>query len=264
MKHVLVAVIVLLGLAPLARAQEGGAPVPPPADPPPVETPEPTEPQKLEPPAPAAPEPAKKTVAPGRSGAPAFTWGDSTGMILPPLADVRTPAELDSDYALWKQQRATSESRMLKARERSVRWKSQVELQKSQVEFLGKQIDAAKKEKREADRKDAEASKKREEKKRDYYDMMRQVMEAAGDFHKAQFDFAQFRMTAIEQEKKLHKVWADGGYQSRISSESRNLEQSLLTMVKKDADLLSGLANREKALAEKSIQALKLWGQIQN
>ncbi len=259
--------IALLGVATFARAHEGTTPTPPPAEPPPLETPTPsaTEPPSLQPVAPSTAPTAKPTTAsaPRSRGGATFSWGDSTGMVLPPLADVRTLEELDADLALWQQIRSRSESRMLKSRERSVRWKSQVEIQKTQIDLLGKQVDAAKKQKRDADRKDAEFRKKREEKKRDYYESMRQVMEAAADHQKAQVDLAQVRMVAIEQERKLFSLWSANGYEGRISAESRGAEQQMLTLVKQDSDLLGTLASREKTLADKSLNSLKLWGELQ-
>jgi len=257
------AMIALLVAVP-ARAQDGGAPTPPPADPPAEETPATTEPQSLQPaPAPAPTPPGGATVAPGLKGTPAFTWGDSTGVVLPPLAEIASPAELDAQYEAWRVLRGSSETRMLKARELSLRWKSQVELQKSQVELLSKQVDAAKKEKREAERKEYEAAKKREEKKRQYFDSMRQVMEATAEYQKAQFELCQARMTQIEQEKKLQAMWAKGGYEARVSSDARAQEQSVLTLSKDHANRLSSLADKERTLADKGLEALRLWGELQ-
>ncbi len=265
-RSVIAAVVILLGFASSARAQDSSTPPPPPAEPPALENPTapPAEPQSLQPAAPATTPAARANPATPRSrGGAAFSWGDSTGMVLPPLADVRTPEELDVDYASWQQLRSRAESRMLKSRERSVRWKSQVEIQKSQIDLLGKQSAAAKKEKRDADKKDADLKKKREEKKRDYFDSMRQVMEAAADHQKTQVDLAQVRMVAIDQERKLHRLWSANGYEGRLSAESRAAEQQMLTLVKQDADLLTTLASREKALADKNLNALKLWGELQ-
>lgn len=257
------AMIALLVVAP-ARAQEGDAPTPPPADPPAEEAPATPEPQSLQPaPAPAPPPPTGAAIAPGLKGGPAFTWGDSTGVVLPPLAEIASPAELDAQYESWRTLRGKAEMTMLKSRERSLRWKSQAELQKSHIELLGKQVDAAKKEKREADRKDYEAAKKREEKKREYFDSMRQVMEATAEFNKAQFELCQSRMTQIEQEKKLHELWSKGGYESRISPDARAQEQTVITMSKDHANKLSSLADKERALADKALNALKLWAGLQ-
>jgi len=250
------AALALLAVAPSAlRAQEGGTP--PPAEPPKEEEPAaPATPQSLD--------PAAKPVAPGMAGSrgpSAFTWGDSTGIVLPPLADVRTPAELDAQYEVWKNTRAGAESQMLKARERSLRWKSQVEMQKTSIELLGKQADLAKKEKREADKKDLEASKKVEEKKRAYFESMRQTMDAMAEFNKAQFDLAQARMLLIEQERKLHEAWSKG-YEGRVSSEGRSAETRVLTMLKDQASNVSNLASKERALADRALETLKLWSQL--
>jgi hypothetical protein len=234
-------------------AQEGGTPVAPPPDS--TIAPEPV-PVSLQP---AAPTP----VAPGLRGAPAFTWGDSTGLVLPPLADVRNGNELAGDVAASRTLRASAENRMLKARERSVRWKSQVEIQKARLETLKKQIDAAKKEKREADKKDYEAQKRREERVRDYYDAMRQVMESEADWHKVTFDYAQARMSAAEIEQQLSEKWSSGGYDARVASDARGVEQRVLNAVKDRADKMSNYASKEKALADKRLAALKAWGELQ-
>jgi hypothetical protein len=92
---------------------------------------------------------------------------------------------------------------------------------------------------------------------------MRQVNETGADYYKAQFDLAQARMTQIEQEKRLQELWSKGGYDTRVSSESRALEQRVLTMAKDGASRLSTLADRERAFADKNLGALKLWSELQ-
>jgi hypothetical protein len=242
----------LVPCAGIVSAQEGGAPPPP--DSSVVETPE--VPRSLEPS--AAPSPV-----PGLRGTPAFTWGDSTGLVLPPLADVRSAREIAADRDASRALRSTSENRMLKARERSVRWKAQVEIQKAREETLRKQADVAKKEKREADRKDFDTQRKREEKVRGYYDAMRQALEAEADFHKSAFDYAQARLAALDAEEKLGERWGGGGYETRISSDARSLEERVQRSVKERADRMSTYASRERSLADKRLAALRTWGELQ-
>lgn len=256
----LAAVIALVAVVLPARAQEGGTPAPPPPDSTALDAPAPQSPESGAPAAPANAAPAT-AVAPGVGGEAAF-WGDSTGTVLPPLAEVRSAAELDVDYEASKALRAGAESRMLKARERSLRWKAQVETQKSKVSAISKQLDAARKEKREGDKKDLELSKQREEKKRDYCDSMRLAQEYEADFRKAQFEYAGARMSGVEQERRLSRMWAGGGYEVRVSAESRTLEQSVLTQARERANLLSNVASRERALADKRLDALKVWGEL--
>jgi hypothetical protein len=245
----------LLSAAP-ASAQEG-TPSPPPAD---EET---EEPRSLEPGEPAPPAPSTPGVVPGLRGAPAYTWGDSTGMVLPPLADVRGRAEIEADQEGARALRAEAERRMLKARERSVRWKAQVEIQKTRITALNRQIDAARKEKREADRRDHENQKKREERVRDYYDAMRQAYEAEAEFQKAAFDYTQARLAVAEQELRLGERWGTGGYDSRLSSDARDLERRVLLAAKDRADRMSTFASREKTWTDRRIAVLKLWGDLQ-
>lgn len=239
-----------------AEAQEG-IPSPPPAD----STAE-WEPRSLEPTPPAS-APAAPGVTPFLRGQPAFTWGDSTGLVLPPLADVRSRSEIALDVEASRTLRSVAENRMLKARERSVRWKAQVEIQKARIQALDKQIGAAKKEKRDADRKDYEGQKRREEKVRDYFDAMRQALEAEAEFHKATFDYAQARLAEAEVEQRLSERWGSGGYESRISSDARDLERRVLLAVKSRADRMSAHASREKTLADRRIDVLKIWGELQ-
>ncbi|MEO6462735.1 MAG: hypothetical protein ABIP29_06630 [Candidatus Eisenbacteria bacterium] len=238
-------------------AQEGNPSPPPPAD----STFE-DGPRSLEP-APPATNPAAPGVTPYLRGTPAFTWGDSTGLVLPPLADVRSRSETALDRDASRTLRSTVESRMLKARERSVRWKSQVEIQKSKIQALNKQIDVARKEKREADRKDFEAEKRREEKVRGYFDAMRQALEAEADFHKATLDYAQARLAEVEIEGRLAERWGSGGYESRISGDARDLERRVLLAVKDRADRMSTHAAREKTLSDRRLDALKAWNELQ-
>jgi hypothetical protein len=200
---------------------------------------------------------------PGVRGTAAFTWGDSTGLVLPPLADVRSERDIDADLEASRALRADAERRMLKARERSVRWRAQVEIQKARIGALNKQIDAAKKEKREADRKDFESEKKREEKVRDFYETMRSTYEAEAEFQKAAFEFAQSRLAAAEIEQRLGERWGSGGYESRISSDARDLERRLVLAVKDRADRISTFASREKTLSDRRLAVLKLWGDLQ-
>ena len=200
---------------------------------------------------------------PGVRGAPAFTWGDSTGLVLPPLADVRSEREIEADLDASRALRARAEQRMLKARERSVRWRAQVEIQKTRIAALNKQIDVAKKEKREADRKDFENEKKREEKVRDYYDTMRSTYEAEAEFQKAVFEYTQARLAEAEIEQRLGERWGSGGYESRISSDARDLERRLLLAVKDRAERMSTFASREKTLSDRRLAVLKLWGDLQ-
>jgi hypothetical protein len=229
----------------------------PPSPPPPEEETE--EPRSLEPAA-VAPEPG---FPPGVRGTPAFTWGDSTGLVLPPLADVRGERDIDADIEASRALRADAERRMLKARERSVRWRAQVEIQKARIGALNQQIDVAKKEKREADRKDFENEKKREEKVRDFYDTMRSTYEAEAEFQKAAFEYAQSRLAVAEVEQRLGERWGSGGYESRISSDARDLERRLLLAAKDRADRISTFASREKTLSDRRLAVLKLWGDLQ-
>ena len=256
----LLALAALLAVAAAPRpgaAQEGSPSPPPPADSTFEEGP-----RSLEPASPV-PSPAVPGVSPYLRGSPAFTWGDSTGLVLPPLADVRSRAESGLDREASRTLRSATESRMLKARERSVRWKSQVEIQKAKIQALNKQIDVAKKEKREADRKDFEAQKRREEKVRDYFDAMRQALEAEADFHKATLDYAQARLAAIEVENRLAERWGSGGYESRIASDARDLERRVLLAVKDRADRMSTHAAREKTLSDRRLAALRSWNELQ-
>jgi hypothetical protein len=241
--------LVLLVARP-ALAQEG-TPSPPPEDE------EVEEPRSLEP---APPEPG---VVPGLRGTPAFTWGDSTGLVLPPLGDVRSEREIGADVEASRALRADAERRMLKARERSVRWRAQVEVQKTRIAALNKQIDLAKKEKREADRKDYENEKKREDKVRDFYEAMRSAYEAEAEFQKAALEYAQSRLAEAEIEQRLGERWGSGGYESRTSSDARDLERRLLLAVKDRGDRMSTFASREKNLADRRLAALKLWGDLQ-
>lgn len=247
-------------LPPAAFAQDGGAP--PPADSSDDDAPAAGEPRSLQPPPPDAPTPAPIR-APGVRSAPVFTWGDSTGLVLPPLADVRAGDELAADIEASRMLLAGAENRMLKARERSVRWKSQVEIQKSREETLKRQIDSAKKEKREGDKKDLEAQKEREQRVRDYYESMRETMETAADFHKATLDYARARISAAELEQRLGERWGSGGYVARVSGEVRDLERRVLAAAKDRADQMSNFASKEKSLVDKRLQALKLWGELQ-
>lgn len=241
-----------------ASAQDA-APVPPPPD-----SSVAPEPRSLQP-APAAQGGAAGTgvSVTGLRSMPAFTWGDSTGLVLPPLADVRAAGDLAADRTASRALRSSAENRMLKARERSVRWRAQVEIQKAREQTLGKQIDAAKKEKREAEKKDFETQKRREGKVRDYYDAMRQALEAEADFHKSAFDYAQARLNAIDVEEKLGERWGSGGYDARVSSDARSLEERVEKSVKERADRMSTYASREKALADKRLAALRAWGELQ-
>lgn len=257
----LAALALCLAAVSVAPAEEGGAPVPPP-DSVEVEVLSPDEPRSLQPAAPAAPE-APTALAPGLRAAPVFTWGDSTGLVLPPLADVRGQNELATEIEASRALRAGAENRMLKARERTVRWKAQVEIQKAREETLKRKIDLAKKEKREGDKRDLEAEKKREEKVRAYYDSMRQAMEAAAEFHKASFEYAQARVSAAELEQRLGERWGAGGYEARIAGDARNMEKRLLESVKERSEKLSDLASREKSLADKRLDVLKQWGELQ-
>ncbi len=253
---VLFALFALAAAPRMAGAQEGSPSPPPPADSIAID-----EPRSLEPPAPAP------AAVPGASsflrGAPAFGWGDSTGLVLPPLADVRARAELGLDLEASRNLRASAENRMLKARERSVRWKAQVEIQRAKIQALDKQIAAARKEKRDAERKDFEAQKRREAKVRDYFDAMRQTLEAEAEFHKATFDYARARLGEAEVEQRLGERWGSGGYESRISSDARDLERRVLLAVKDRADRMSTHAAREKTLADRRLDALKLWAELQ-
>ena len=239
-----------------SAAQEG-TPSPPPPDSTVSE-----EPRSLQP---AEPTPGGRApaVLPGLRGTPAFVWGDSTGLVLPPLADVRGKSEIQGDLDASRTLRSTAENRMLKARERSVRWKAQVEIQKAKIQALGKQIDVAKREKRDADRKDYELQKRREERVRDYFDAMRQVQEAEADTHKAMIDYAQARIAEAELEQRLGERWGTGGYESRISSDARDLERRVLLAVKDRSDRMSTFAGREKTLSDRRLDALRSWAELQ-
>ena len=247
------ALVATLSLASSARAQE---PSPPPPDSAAVD-----EPRSLEPAAPApAPAPGATTFL---RGTPAYGWGDSTGLVLPPLADVRGRAEIALDVDASRALRSSAESRMLKARERSVRWKAQVGIQKAKLQALDKQIAAAKKEKRDADRRDYEATRKRESRIRDYFDAMRQAMEAEAEFHKATIDYAQARLAEAELEQRLFERWGSGGYESRIAGDARDLERRVALAVKERSDRMAGHAQREKTLADRRLEALRIWADLQ-
>lgn len=250
--------LVAVAAAPRPTAAQEGSPSPPP----PADSTFEEGPRSLEPAAPA-PAPAAPGVSPYLRGAPAFTWGDSTGLVLPPLADVRSRPEIALDREASRTLRSSAEGRMLKARERSVRWKSQVEIQKTRIQALNKQIDVAKKEKREADRKDFETEKRREERLRDYFDAMRQALEAEADFLKATVDYAQARLAETEAENRLAERWGSGGYESRISSDARDLERRVLMAVKERADRMSTHASRERTLSDRRLDALKSWNTLQ-
>jgi hypothetical protein len=254
-----VLVVALFAFVTAARpsAAQEGTPSPPPPDSTGSE-----EPRSLEPAAPA-PGAAVPSVVPGLRGAPAFVWGDSTGLVLPPLADVRSRSEMQADVDASRALRAAAESRMLKARERSVRWKAQVGIQKSKIQALNKQIDIAKKEKRDADRKDYESQKRREERVRDYFDAMQKALEAEGDAHKAALDYAQARIAEVELEQRLGERWGSGGYESRISGDARDLERRVLLAVKDRSDRMSTFAGREKALSDRRLDALKAWATLE-
>ena len=253
------ALVVLFAVVPGTRPAAGqeGTPSPPPPD-----TTLGEEPQSLEP-ADPAPTPGAPAVVPGLRGRPAFTWGDSTGIVLPPLAEVRSRGELQADLDASRALRSAAENRMLKARERSVRWKAQVEIQKSRIQALSKQIDVARKEKREADRKDYEQQKRCEERVRDYFDAMRQALEAEADLHKATIDYAQSRIAEAELEQRLGERWGTGGYESRISGDARDLERRVLLAVKDRADRMSTFAAREKTLGDRRLAALREWNELQ-
>jgi hypothetical protein len=252
----LVALFTLAAGARPSAAQEG-TPSPPPPD-----SSESEEPRSLQPAEPA-PSAGTPSVLPGLRGTPAFVWGDSTGLVLPPLADVRSRSEIQADVDASRGLRSAAEGRMLKARERSVRWKSQVEIQKSKIQALGKQIDVAKKEKRDADRKEYEMQKRREERVRDYFDAMQKALEAEADAHKAALDYAQARIAEAELEQRLGERWGTGGYESRISGDARDLERRVLLAVKDRSDRMSAFAGREKTLSDRRLDALKSWAVLQ-
>jgi hypothetical protein len=253
-----IALATALVLAPRGAGAQEGDPSPPPPDSSATE-----EPRSLEPP-PAAPAPAAQPGAnPFVSGPPAFTWGDSTGLVLPPLADVRPRSELELDVQVSRTLRSSAETRMLKARERTLSWKSQVETQKAKIKALDTQIAAAKKEKRDTDRKEYEAQKKREQKVREYQEAMGAALTAEADAHKAAYDYAQARITEVEVEMKLGSLWGSGGYEKRVSNESRELERQVLLAVKERGERMATYAQREQAAAERRLGALKLWNELQ-
>lgn len=240
-----------------ARAQEG-EPSPPPPDS------AASEERSLEPaPAPAPAAPASPGANPFVKGAPAFTGGDSTGLVLPPLAEVRAKSELELDAQVSRTLRGSAETRMLKARERTLQWKSQIETQKARLKSLDADLDQAKKEKREADKKELEAEKKYENKVRDYFTAMASAMEAEAEAHKAAYDYAQARITEVDLEQRLGGVWSTGGYDSRVSVESRDLERQVLLAVKDRATKMANYASREKTAADKRLEALKIWAEVQ-
>ena len=248
------ALVFALGTGTRPAAGQEGTPSPPPPD-----STESEEPRSLEPePAPAEPGGTR----PPLGGTPAFTWGDSTGLVLPPLAEVRVRQDLALDLEASRNLRSAVEGRMLKARERSLRWKAQVGIQKSRIQALDRQIDAAKKEKRETDRKGFEGEKRREEKIRDFYAAMEDALEAEAEFHKATIDYARARIAAAELEQRLGERWGSGGYDNRVAAESRDLERRVLVAVKERGDRMATHAAREKTLADRRLDALKAWGEV--
>ena len=241
----------LLALAACARpaAAQEGTPSPPPADSTITEEPRSAEPE----PAPAAPAPT-----PGKPGASA-AWRDSLGLVLPLLADVRSSADLAQDDKVSRALQASAQDRMLKARERSLRWKSQAETQKATIADIGKEIDAAKKEKREADKKGLEAEKKREEQVRDYFLAMERTQQAEADYHQAAVDYASARLAAVELEKQLAERWNATGYGGRLEPGTRDLEKRVLLAVKTRDEKMTSFASREKSLVDRRLEALNKW-----
>jgi hypothetical protein len=244
------AVLMILAACARPAAAQEGTPSPPPADSTITEEPRSADPE----PAPAAP----AAPTPGRSASTA-AWRDSLGLVLPLLADVRNNSDLAQDDKVSRALQASAQDRMLKARERSLRWKSQAETQKATIADIGKEIDAAKKEKREADKKGLEAEKKREEQVRDYFLAMERAQQAEGDYHQATVDYALARIAAVELEKQLAERWNATGYGGRLEPGTRDLEKRLLLAVKARDEKMASFASREKTLVDRRLEALNKW-----
>ncbi|MGH7725959.1 MAG: hypothetical protein ACREOU_11085 [Candidatus Eiseniibacteriota bacterium] len=229
-----------------ARGQEGGAPAPPPPDT--TQAPE----VKSETPPPAAP----------AETAPAALSADSLAVMLPELADVRVRADIANDLKDSRARRQGAENRLLAAREKEIRWKSQTDIKKSEIETLKKQIDVAKKEKRQGEQKDLEAARKKLELTRDFSEDVRQVYESEAVCQQSAFDYYQARIAAASAESLLAERWSSKDPATRLSAESRELETRVINAVKERADKMSAFATKEKTLSDKKKAALEGWAAL--
>lgn len=242
------AFVALMLVAQSARAQEGTTPAPPPPDSTEAQAPSP---------APTAPPPAATTPA------PAAAVPDTAGILLPVLADVRSREEIQKDVDSFRAQRQGAENRMLRAREREIRWKSQADAKKSEIDLIKKKMDQAKKEKRQGDLSDLEKQKKKAELTRGFYEDLRRVYESEALFQQAAFDYFQARLTACDVESRLAERWGMSGDPSaRLSSDSRDLELRAIQAVKVRADKMAILAAREKDLSDRKQAALEGWAEL--
>jgi hypothetical protein len=230
-----------------ATAQEGGAPVPPPPD------------SSAAPTAPVTP-PAV-TPAPTTAPAPAVTASDTTGLTLPILADVRPRATVAADLSALEATRSSAASRMVQAREAEIRWRARVELEKSAIEALKKRQDLLKKEKRDAEAKDLDRQKRAEEAKRTYYERVRDMYGAEGDYWKSAVEYSDARRVALQSEMHLAERWAGGGAIDRtpetVASEIRAIDAT-----RDEATKSSMMNDRARAWGDRRKSAYDAWKRL--
>ncbi len=238
-------------LATGATAQEGGAPVPPPPDS--TVVPEPPKSEPAPPPVPAA-----------TAVAAAASERDTTGLVLPALAEVRSQEAIAADKQTVEAGRAAASERMMRARESEIRWRSRAELQKGSIDALKKQGDALKKEKKDAEAKSIESQRKGEEAKKAYYERVRDMYGAEGDFRKAVVEYFDARRVSLEAEGELAtRMAATADIQGASkTAESMTAEIKAIDLSKAQAAKMSAMADKERTWADRRKDAYEAWKKL--
>lgn len=222
--------------------------------------------------------PASACLAQNAAPSPTSPGADAVAATAEEIGDLlpnRSDADIRGDQDAAARVRASAETEITQARERSIGLKSRIEVKKKEIELIETRMDAADKANLEAEKRDLEAQKKSEENRLRILERLQDVSSARAGKAEAAVEAAKADMEFCKRERDLaakRSEWdafaaapPTGEDAVKKSGELRKsvqeAEKRVLEGMKDRANKHAEAAKRAAEHADKAAQALDAWNE---